>query len=141
MTPELRETFRNARYQVHLPAGTVELAVDRQCAPLAAWLDASGYTCAALLTAFNPGGTLRDDAVNAAAQLQLVSTLVNGAYDMMQGIALDPSGSWPPEPSVLVAGMPQADALVIAREFAQAAFLWIEADAIPRLREAGQAAR
>jgi hypothetical protein len=140
MTPELRESFRNARYDLLLPTRAVQLEVDQPCAPLAAWLRASGFGCAAWLTAFNPGGRQRADALNSAAQARLESRLA-GKYPLLHGTAIDPAGAWPPEPSVLVAGMSQADALAIADEFEQVAFLWIEADAIPRLTEAGQAAR
>jgi Protein of unknown function (DUF3293) len=140
MTPELRESFRNARYDLLLPMRTVQLEIDLPCAPLAAWLRAGGISCAAWLTAFNPQGRQRADSMNTAAQARLESRLA-GKYLLLHGTATDPAGAWPTEPSVLVAGMPRADALAIAREFAQAAFLWIEADAIPRLVEADQAAR
>ena len=59
MTPALRESFLNARYELHLPTGTVHLRVDQHCAPLDAWLRANGCTCAAWLTAFNPGSLQR----------------------------------------------------------------------------------
>jgi Protein of unknown function (DUF3293) len=141
MTPELRESFRKARYQLHLPAGTAELAVDQPCTPLGAWLGANGCTCAALLTAFNPGGRLRDASLNMAAQLELESRLAGGGFSLIQGIALDPTGNWPPEPSVLAARLSSGDAMIIARDFGQAAFLWCDVDAIPRLMETDQASR
>ena len=141
MTPELHDAFRNTRYELHLATGIACLGVDQHCAKLDEWLRANDCSCAAWLTAFNPGGLLRADSLNAAAQQQLESRLMNGGYQLCRGTAVDPSGNWPPEPSVLVAGMSSDAALALAREFGQVAFLWCAADATPRLVPAGQDAR
>ena len=139
MTPELRESFRNARYEVRLPAEAVDLAVDRRCEPLGEWLRANGYSCAALMTAHNPAGMQRCDALNTASQAMLEARLVQGGYTLIQATAFDPSGGWPPEPSLFIPGIAQADAMTLASEFGQLAILWSAADAIPRLVETGQA--
>ena len=135
MTPELREAFRNARYEVRLPAGAVDLAVDR-CSE---WLRANGCTCAALMTAHNPAGTQRSDSLNTASQAMLEARLLRGGYTSMQATAFDPTGGWPPEPSLFIPGIAQADAMTLASEFGQLAILWSAADAIPRLVETAQA--
>lgn len=140
MTPQLRDLFRRARYDLHLPTGIVHLAVDQPCAALGDWLRGHGHACAAWLTACNPGGLLRADRLNEAAQQQLESRLA-GRYLLLRGAGIDPSGHWPPEPAVLAAGMLSADALAIARDFGQLAFLWCETDAVPRLVETDQAER
>ncbi len=140
MTPQLRDLFQRARYDLHLPTGIVSLAVDQQCAALGAWLQASGYACAAWLTACNPGGVLRADRLNEAAQQQLESRLA-GRYPLLHGAGVDPTGDWPPEPAVLAAGMASVDAMAIARDFGQLAFLWCGSNAIPRLVETHQAER
>ncbi|MEO8308546.1 MAG: DUF3293 domain-containing protein [Pseudomonadota bacterium] len=140
MTPELRDAFRNTRYQLYLPAGTVALAVDQYCAALGEWMRANSCTCAAWMTAFNPASQLCETTANTAAQQQLESRLAT-AYTLAQGTAIDPSGHWPPEPSVLVAGMSCAVAMRITRELGQLAFLWCDADAIPRLLETAQVSR
>jgi hypothetical protein len=98
-------------------------------------------SCAAWLTAFNPGSLLRAHSVNLAAQRQLESRLMNDGYRLFRGTAVDPTGSWPQEPAVLVAGMSSDAALAAARDFGQLAFLWCAADATPRLVDAGQATR
>jgi Protein of unknown function (DUF3293) len=139
MTPELRESFRNARYQVRLPTGAVDLAVDRQCEPLGEWLRANGFTCAALMTAHNPAGRQRADSLNTASQAMLEARLLQGGYTMMRATAFDPSGGWPPEASLFVPGISQADAMALASDFGQLAILWSTADSIPRLVETGQA--
>ena len=139
MTPELRESFRNARYEVHLPKGAIDLAVDRHCEPLRQWLRANGCTCAALMTAHNPAGMQRADFLNSASQSLLEARLLQGGYTFMQATAFDPSGGWPPEPSLFIPGISQTDAMILASEFGQLAILWCAADALPRLVETGQA--
>jgi hypothetical protein len=141
MTPELRESYTNACYQLHLPAGTVELAVGRYSAPLAEWMRASGCACSALLTAFNPASIPRADALNRAAQAGLEARLLHGGCTLIPATAIDPCGGWPPEPGVLVSGLAKTDALAIARDFGQLAILWCGADAIPQLVETGDATR
>jgi hypothetical protein len=139
MTPELRESFRNARYEVRLPEGVIDLAVDRHSEPLLEWLRANGCTCAALMTAHNPAGRQRPDSLNTASQAMLEARLLRSGYTFMQATAFDPSGSWPPEPSLFIPGISQADAMTLASEFGQLAILWSAADALPRLVETGQA--
>ena len=69
----------------------------------------------------------------------LEARLLQGGYTLMQATAFDPSGGWPPEPSLFIPGIAQADAMTLASEFGQLAILWSAADAIPRLVETGQA--
>jgi hypothetical protein len=139
MTPELRESFGKARYEVRLPTGAFDLAVDRRSEPLDEWLRANACTCAALMTAHNPAGRQRADSLNSASQAMLEVRLLQDGYTFMQATAFDPSGGWPPEPSLFVPGIPKADAITLASEFGQLAILWSAADAIPRLVDTDQA--
>jgi hypothetical protein len=140
MTPQLRDLFQRARYDLHLPTGIAHLAVDQPCTALGDWLRDNGHACAAWLTAYNPRGVLRADWLNQTAQQHLESRLA-GRYPLLHGAGVDPSGHWPPEPAVLAAGMQSVDALAIARDFGQLALLWCASDAVPRLVETGQAER
>ncbi len=135
MTPELRESFLNTRYALQLPTGGVNLAVDQHCPQLNELLRTAGCDSAVWLTAFNPGSRLHTDAQNHAAQAILEARLLRGGYTLFPGIAVDPAGEWPPEPSLLAPGVPITDAMRIARDFGQLAFLWFGADAVPRLVE------
>lgn len=141
MTPELRESFRSTRYALLLPTGEVNLAVDQHCPPLGELLHAAGCASAAWLTAFNPGGQLRANALNLAAQRELESRLLRKGFSLIPGTAIDPAGQWPPEPSALAMGISLGDAMTVAREFLQLAFLWCDTDAVPRLMETDQGSR
>ncbi|MBL8723129.1 MAG: DUF3293 domain-containing protein [Planctomycetes bacterium] len=43
------------------------------------------------------------------------------------------SREWPPEPSILVLGMPREVAVALARRFEQHALVWIGGDGVPEL--------
>jgi hypothetical protein len=141
MTPLLVESYRHAIYEVALPGGPLRLEVDRPSAQLLEWLHAAGCDCATWLTAYNPQGLQQAESANLAAQEQLGQLLASSGREFVRGTAMDPRGSWPPEPSLLVPGMSLVEALEVAREFRQLAFLWCGEDAIPRLVETGQTAR
>lgn len=74
----------------------------------------------AFLTAWNPGSVPRDEDANRAAQERLVARLES--YSVLAGHAEAQDGSWR-EPSLFVIGIPRWEALEIARECGQAAFL------------------
>jgi Protein of unknown function (DUF3293) len=141
MTSALLESYRTCRYELHLPTGTIHLAVDQHCPPLGDLLRAAGCTSAAWLTAFNPGSQLGTETQNSDSQKRLERRLQRACYRLISGTAVDPAGHWPPEPSLFVPGMLLGDAESTARDFGQLAFLWIEADAVPRLVEAAQSPR
>jgi Protein of unknown function (DUF3293) len=141
MTPALLESYRNARYELHLSSGTVALSVDRPCPELGDLLLSAGVSGAALLTAYNPSSVERTDAENLVAQEKLKLRLLRGGYRLTPATAIDPAGAWPPEPGFLVMGISFAEAMAAARDFQQLAFLWCNASAVPLLIDAGQASR
>lgn len=134
MTDEtLLQAFRATHYLVDLREGRVTLRVDEHSPALAAWMRAHRVSCAALLTAFNPGAVAHEEAHNHASQQQLLLWVRQRGHPLAAGHNEDPLGAWPPEPGVLAANVSQEEARAIARRFGQLACLWIDADAIPRL--------
>lgn len=129
----LSRAYRAAHYRVELPAGPVTLRVEQHSAALAAWLASLGTDCAALLTAHNPASRPQGETRNSDAQRQLVAVLRTRGHGLAFGHNLDPAGHWPPEDSVLAAGLTCADARALAAQFGQLAFLWCDAAATPRL--------
>ena len=141
MTPELLESYRNARYELHLSTGSVALQVDQPCSDLGGLLNSAGGSGAALLTAYNPGSVARPESENLAAQEKLKLRLLREGHRLTPATAIDPAGQWPPEPGFLVLGISFADAMSAARDFQQAAFLWCNASAVPLLIETSQPSR
>lgn len=134
MREDLQAAFRLARYCIDAPGGELVLTVDHPSIELAALLRERGTATAAVITAFNPQGQLRDDTRNCAAQEQLRRELAETGYHCLPGRNEDPAGAWPVEESLLVFGISCASALALAARYNQAAILWaVASDATPRM--------
>lgn len=130
---DLERAYRRAVYRLELPAGPLDLEIDRPSAPLARLLCEHGVRCAAFLTAWNPGSVLTDPELNRAAQAALLEAVARLGHPTLPGVAVDPDGVWPNEDSVLVLGIDLTAARGLARRFGQNALVWIGAGAIPTL--------
>lgn len=129
----LQQAYRRARYRVLLDGAALELRVGEASPALAELLAASGVTGAAFVTACNPGSRLTDSAANATAQAALEARCAGAGHRLLPGEALDPTGAWPAESSVLILGIGRQAALKLAVAFGQNAFLWIDRRGEPHL--------
>ena len=117
----LIEQYRKARYRVLGPRA-FELRVGEPSPACDALLAQERCASAALLTAWNPRSEPRPETENAASQATLVAELAGRRWFEAEG-----SGDgWPPEPSLLVAGLGRSEAAVLAARFRQHAFLYCE---------------
>jgi hypothetical protein len=135
MQRQLESAFRRTNYRVFARDGELLLKVDEANPGLAALLHASGAACAALLTAFNPGGSRQALFRNRRSQQRLHHALQQWGYPVIQARNEDPRSLWPGEPSLLVPGLACEVARQLAADHGQIAFLWIEAGGTPRLIE------
>lgn len=126
------EAYRNAEYVVFGEPPLV-LRIGEPNRRLDAILEAAGKTCAAFITAWNPGGRPCGDQDNQAAQVRLERALEDRPYGCYPGEGRDPAGHWPAEPSLLVVGIPRAEARALGRAFGQNALVFIERGAAPEL--------
>jgi hypothetical protein len=115
--------YRATTYAAGEGAQRVAIRIGERCAPLDALLAARGVDEWAYLTAHNPGGRLADPAVNAAAQARLEAELAAAGHPFLRGASSGDGGDWPPEPSVLVLGLPRGAALALARRYRQEAIV------------------
>jgi hypothetical protein len=141
MQPALESAFRRTRYRVWIPDGELVLRVDQHEPALIELLNEAGAHCAALLTAFNPGGRRQAPFRNRQSQQRLREQLRRQGCRMFAGRNEDPRGRWMAEPSFLVPGLPFLRAEELAASYRQAAFLWMEKDGTPRLIEAAAYSR
>ena len=123
MRDELDEAYRRAIYRVHLPAGDLDVRVGEPAPELDRFLASLGATSWAWLTAFNPGSVRLPEAENRRRLARLRAELERPGWTVLDGVALDPDGLWPDEPSFLVAGATLAAARGLAAAHAQNAFL------------------
>jgi len=95
----------------------------RRSAPLDAILAAAGHDTWAYLTACNPLSIALPDAANAVRMARLERRVAALGLTWLHGHGVGASGDWPPEPSLLLLGIGEADAVALAREFHQAAIV------------------
>lgn len=79
----------------------------------------------AFVTAWDPGGAVRDLAANLAADAELVAELRARGLSFVTGRARDVDGGHV-EPSYAVFGIGQAEAVALARRHGQAAIGWCD---------------
>jgi hypothetical protein len=113
--------YRAAVYRVFAEP-PFDLRVGAASAELDALLAAQGVSVAAFVTAWNPGSVARDDSINQAGLDRMEDALVTAAYAVFPAEGVSDDGTWS-EPSLLVMGLPREEALTLAREHGQMAFL------------------
>lgn len=130
---DLVEAYRRTEYRVADGSHAFALRVDEPSDSLRTCHAAFGVDCSAFITACNPRSVPTSDADNEAAMIRLAGELEARGYFLLHGRGVDPTGAWPGEPSFLVLGITEADAVDLARRFDQYAIVCAEDDATPRL--------
>jgi hypothetical protein len=120
---ELAEAYARTIYRVAIDDARFELRVGAGAPPFAAWLAAQGASRWAWLTSVNPRSRQLDAAENRRRLAALAERLERAGARFWRGVAVDPDGGWPDEPSFLVLDLSAERVAALAREFAQHAFL------------------
>ena len=139
-TQKLLDAFRATTYRVYAPNADLNLRVGQANPSLDALLDRTAHTRWTYLTAFNPGGQMRDEPENIVAQKKLLDVLIKGSWIFYPGETTADDGQWPPEPSFLVLGMARSDGVALAQKFAQAAILYGQKGSVAQLIEVSEKA-
>lgn len=127
--------------------GGFVIRVGARSADVDALLEAAGVEAWAFVTAANPRSRPLSAAENSARMSRLAAIVRQRGLASCAGAGVAADGAWPPEPSLLILGIDEADAVALAREFDQHAILvgrtgaparlvWIEADAARQAAEA-----
>ena len=120
---DLAEAYARTIYRVAIDRARFELRVGAAMPPFAAWLAAQGVSRWAWLTSVNPRSRRLDVEENRHRLAALAERLDRAGARYWRGIAVDPGGAWPDEPSFLVLDLSPERVAALAREFAQNAFL------------------
>jgi len=120
---ELAEAYARTIYRVAIDGARFELRVGTGEPPFAAWLAAQGASRWAWLTSVNPRSRRLDGAENRRRHAALAARLERAGARFWPGVAVDPDGVWPDEPSFLLLDLSRERVAALAREFAQHAFL------------------
>lgn len=140
-TPRTRldAAYRNTIYRVYLPDGLADLRIGITNAALDRWLLAVGVESWVFITAFNPHSVVASIEENLRRHRELLDRLKKQAWPMLVADGIPQDEGWPPERSLLVAGIGHAQARRLASEFGQnaivagrrgmpAQLLWLDAD-------------
>ena len=122
----LLTAYRNTTYRVFFTGEQVDIRIGCRHPRLDQLLGRQSW---AFITADNPASIVAGD--NAAHRLQLAERLSN--HDCHPGLGLPDAGDWPPEESLLVAGMQESEARQVGLEFGQHAVLCGDAGMPARL--------
>ncbi len=131
-TPELVAAYKKAQYVV-LGDPELVIRIGEPNPDLDELLEAEGAATAAYITAANPRGEARSAWENEIANAALVESQTEAGYSCYEGEGRDPQGRWTPERSVLVVGIPRADAETLGRVFEQNAIVFVEKGRAPEL--------
>lgn len=124
LDPELESAYRSTSYSVIVPGREpISIRCGARCMPLDLLLAESRATNWAFITACNPRSAPLDEDANAERMMRLEMLVRGRGLNCFQGEGQADDGDWPPEPSLLVLGISEADAVSIAREFEQYAIV------------------
>lgn len=121
---DLAAAYRATSYIVEMPdGGRLVVRCGEQSEALDRHLADLGVAEWAFVTACNPRSTRLDDAVNALRMARLDAVLRDRRLASLPGSGQGDAGDWPPEPSRLVLGIEEADAIALGRLFEQNAIV------------------
>jgi len=136
LDPALRSAYERAIYAVFASPG-VEFRIGEPSDVLDAMMAMSRVRCAAFVSSASARGVATPENERRLADFLLRSQLdalnETGKYRIFQGEGRDPAGKWRAEPSVLIVGIPRAEAEALGRKLEQNAIVWIEKGRAPEL--------
>jgi len=116
--PALDAAYRATDYRVDGPRGPFVIRVGECNVDLEELLKDEVEFHWAYLSACNPGSVRLTDDENARRTQELRDLLGRWWHYVYDGVSVGPDGGWP-EPSFLVLGMPEDEAVKIGRRFGQ----------------------
>ncbi len=132
LDPALRAAYERAVYAVFASPG-VEFRVGEPSDVLDAMMTMTHVRCAAFVSSANTRGVATPENERRLADFLLRAQLDGLKYRVFQGEGRDPEGKWKAEPSVLIMGIPRAEAEALGRRLEQNAIVFIEKGKAPAL--------
>jgi hypothetical protein len=118
---DLDAAYRATTYTAETPDGPLALRIGAVDATLDRLLAARGLTSWAYVTAYNPGSIPTPAAENELHQRELRAAVTQSGYPFYEGTGV--GEGWPPEPSLLILGVNEAEAAVLGWRFGQVAIV------------------
>jgi hypothetical protein len=123
--PLLVRAYREAIYIVNEGDEAISLKVGEASHELTKLMGLHKAQTAAVLTAYNPYSELKSREENEFSQARLKNVLSHKSISCINAIGTDAKGVWDPEPSTFALDISLQDAEILADEFGQNAFIWI----------------
>ncbi len=122
---QLKVAYRTAAYFVAASEGWQAFVIrcEERSATVDRLLEWHGLRDWAFVTACNPRSQRLPATENAGRMDRLRAAITHRGHPCLPGSGEDPGGQWPAEPSLLVLGIAEADAIQLAAEFDQHAIL------------------
>ncbi len=130
--PDMVRAYLETNYVVRGEPSVI-LRVGNACPELAAIHRSHHVDCSAFLTAFNPFSQPLDEQENDRRHEVLIQELKLRSLPVLEGYGSHPDNGWPPEASVLVAGLSLEASKSLGARLEQNAIVWSAADAVPQL--------
>jgi hypothetical protein len=121
----LEAAYNATSYFVDAPSGRFALRVGQASAEVDALAAAHQVVAWTYVTAYNPGSVPASRECNEKRQNELEQVIAESGYPFCRGEGKG-DGDWLAEPSLLVLGVREAEAVALARRFGQAAVLFGE---------------
>jgi hypothetical protein len=135
VSPQLIKAYRQASYVVFEDDSEIVLKVGKVSPELVTIMKNNNVNCAAFLTAYNPHSQQLELKENEQSQAKLIGELQSLNINYLLGEGRDDSGKWRAESSVLALGINLQNAEILAEQFKQNAFVWINnTDGLVNLR-------
>jgi hypothetical protein len=131
---QLVDAYRRTRFRVDDADGRFILTVGVYSEELALCHQRNQVDSSAFITAWNPGSQICSVEENETAQMAMVNLVIGLGYKWISGVGANPDEHWPGEPSILILGIKESEALGLASRFGQNAIIVNGASAIPELR-------
>ena len=123
--PILVRAYREAIYIVNEGDQAISLRVGLVSHDLAKLMHSHNVQTAAVLTAYNPYSEMRSLEENESSQAELLNAISMQSKACINAIGTDAKGEWDPEPSILALGISLQDAEILADQYGQNAFIWV----------------
>jgi hypothetical protein len=132
MKHPLEAAYIATTYTAVTPEGFLALRIGESNAALDTLLTTGGVATWAYVTAYNPGSVQVSDEENEAHQRQLREAVQECGYIFYEGAGI--GQNWPGEPSLLILGMTETEAVALGERFGQLAIVLGKLGGSARLR-------
>ncbi|WNC70069.1 DUF3293 domain-containing protein [Thalassotalea nanhaiensis] len=126
MDHNLRQAYINTDYIIDDELGFWQINIGDTDRPLSRYLNTFENPTAAFITAYNPKSKRLKEGQNQQRQQQLHQAVSKLGLASCKGYGLSQQNDWPKEHSLLITNITKQQASQLAKDFQQAAFVWID---------------